>query len=564
MSIYEKLSRERKKMQAEGTMPEWFSTAGWSLFKKNYLFGTDTVKGQFERIASTAAKHLPEKYRELGNEKFFELLWEGILSAATPVLANTGTDRGLPVSCQGSYIGDSIRDIYDAKKQLAIHSKKGFGTSGYLGDIRSRGSEISVGGIAEGVLPVMQGLVADSAYVSQGSQRRGAFGGYLPMMHGDWDEIADFAFSQPDGVNVGWNLYDEDVAALNNKDKEISRRYGKSLKIKMTVGRGYFMFPDKANRHAPEAIKRSGKKIKASNLCTEIMLPSDEELNFVCVLSSLNLIHWDRIKANPEYIFWATVFLDCINSEFIEKARGVEGLEKSVKAAEEFRALGLGQMGWHSLLQSKLLTFGGFEAHMLNIEIAKLIDEQSLKASKWLAEILGEPKYCKGLGIRNATRTAIAPTKSTAAIMGGLSEGINPDASMVFNQVTPAGEVNRINPFLLKIMKERNKYTQKEVDRIAANGGSVQDCDWLTPHEREVFRNAFELNMHDHIRLCATRQKYICQGQSINLYFAGDAKPSYINSVHYKAFNNENILSLYYIYSTRLAAGLLPTCESCM
>lgn len=294
------------------------------------------------------------------------------------------------------------------------------------------------------------------------------------------------------------------------------------------------------------------------------MLPSNEDLNFVCVLSSLNVLHWDRIKANPKYIFWATVFLDCINSEFIERAKGVEGLEKSVKAAEEFRALGLGQMGWHSLLQSKMLTFGGFEAHMLNLEIARTIDEESLKASQWLAEILGEPKYCKGLGIRNATRIALAPTKSTAAIMGGLSEGINPDPSMVFNQVTPAGEVNRINQFLLKIMKERGVYSQKEVDRIAARGGSVQDCEWLTQHEREVFRTAFELNMHDHIRLCATRQKHIDQGQSINLFFAGDAKPKYISSVHYEAFTNENILSLYYIYSTRLAAGLLPVCESCM
>lgn len=264
---YEKLSEERKKMQEEGTMPLWYSTAGWSLFKKNYLFGTKTVKGQFERICKTAKKHLPKQYQQEAYDNFFEILWEGILSASTPVLANTGTDRGLPVSCQGSYIGDSIRDIYNSKKELAVHSKKGFGTSGYLGDIRSRGSEISVGGVAEGLLPVFQGLVADSAYVSQGSQRRGAFGGYLPMMHGDWDEIADYAFSQPDGVNVGWNLYDDDLLALKDKNKEISRRFAKSLKIKMTVGRGYYMFPDKANRRAPEAIKRSGIPIRASNLC---------------------------------------------------------------------------------------------------------------------------------------------------------------------------------------------------------------------------------------------------------------------------------------------------------
>jgi len=292
------------------------------------------------------------------------------------------------------------------------------------------------------------------------------------------------------------------------------------------------------------------------------MLPSDEDLNFVCVLSSINLIHWDKIK-DSDAIFWATVFLDCINSEFISKAKGRAGLELSVKAAEDYRALGLGMMAFHSLLQSKLLSFGSYEAHMLNLDIARLFNEQSLKATKWLAEILGEPKHCKGLGIRNATRLAVAPNKSSSAIMGGVSEGVSPDASMVFNQVTPAGEVSRINPFLLKIMKERNAYTQTEVDRIANNGGTVQDCAWLTEHEKLVFRTAFELNMHDHIRLCAARQKFIDQGQSINLFFAGDASPEYISSVHHAAFNNEYIKSLYYIYSTRLASGLNPVCEAC-
>jgi len=296
---------------------------------------------------------------------------------------------------------------------------------------------------------------------------------------------------------------------------------------------------------------------------TEIMLPSDEDLNFVCVLSSLNLIHWEKIKSNPEYIFWATVFLDCINSEFIAKAKNKPGLELSVKAAEDYRALGLGMMGWHSLLQSKLISFGSYEAHMLNIDIARLFNEQSLKASQWLADELGEPLHCKGLGVRNATRLAVAPTKSSSVIMGGVSEGINPDASMVYNQVTPAGEVNRINPFLLKIMIDREAYNTKEVDRIANNGGSVQDCSWLTDEEKLAFRTAFELNMHDHIRLCAARQKFIDQGQSINLFFAGDASPEYISSVHHAAFNNEYIKSLYYIYSTRLASGLNPVCEAC-
>jgi ribonucleoside-diphosphate reductase alpha chain len=295
---------------------------------------------------------------------------------------------------------------------------------------------------------------------------------------------------------------------------------------------------------------------------TEIMLPSDEEYNFVCVLSSLNLLHWDRLKDSDD-IFWATVFLACINKEFIMQAKGVPGMERSVKAAEDFAAVGLGVLGWHSLLQDKLIPFSSFEAHMLNNQIFKRIEEESERANRWLAEVFGETKYTKGLGVHCAAVRAIAPTKSTAALIGGLSEGINPDPSMIFTQATPSGEVNRINPFLLRIMKARGAYNQAEVDRIAANGGSVQDCSWLTANEKKVFLTAFEINMLDHLRLCEARQKYIDQGQSINLFFTGDAKPSWINTVHKYAFLSPWIKSLYYIYSTRLISGVNKECEAC-
>ena len=289
------------------------------------------------------------------------------------------------------------------------------------------------------------------------------------------------------------------------------------------------------------------------------MLPSDDEYNFICVLGSMNLIHWDKLK---DSIFWATVFLACINKEFIAKAKGVKGLEKSVKFAEDFAAIGLGQMGWHSLLQSKMIPYGSFEAHMLNNEIATCIEEESERANRWLAQVLGENKFTKGLGVHCAAVRAIAPTKSTAALMGGVSEGINPDPSMVYTQSTPAGEVNRINPYLLKIMKKR-KIGQEEIDRIAANGGSVQDCDWLTEEEKQVFLTAFEINMLDHLRLCAARQTKLDQGQSINIFLPGDADPNWINTIHKEAFLNENILSLYYIYSTRLISGVNKVCEAC-
>lgn len=561
---YQELSEERKQMQADGTMPGWYTTAGWQLFKDKYLYETTTVKGQFERIAKTAASHLPEQYRVEGESEFFNMLWDGVLSPSTPVLSNTGTNRGLVVSCQGADFGDSIYDFYNTKLQLAVHTQQGFGTSGYLGSVRPRGSKISKGGTAEGVLPLLKGMVSDMQYISQGSVRRGSFAGYLPLMHADFDEVIDYVHSNPEDFNLGWNLSDQDIQDIFvNYTPEACRRFAKAMaRLKMTKGKGYWMFPDKANNLTTQAIKSSGKTIKASNLCTEIMLPSDEEYNFVCVLSSLNLIHWDRLK-NSTNIFWSTVFLACINQEFIKKARGIRGLEKSVKAAEDFAALGLGTMAFHSLLQSKMIPFGSFEAHMLNNEIFSKIEEESERANKWLAEIFGETKYTKGLGVHCAAVRAVAPTKSTAAIMGGLSEGINPDASMVFTQSTPSGEVNRINPYLLTIMKDRGVYNQPEVDRIASNGGSVQDCEWLTNEEKEVFLVAFELNMLDHIRLCAARQRFIDQGQSINLFFSGDADPKWIIKVHKEAFLNPYIKSLYYIYSTRLISGVNKECAAC-
>lgn len=266
---YDELSEERKKMQAEGGMPDWFSTAGWQLFKSKYLYKADTVKMQYERIAKTAARHLPEEYREKATEKFFNLFWKGHLSPSTPVLSNTGTDRGLPVSCQGADFGDSILSFYETKKDLAVHTQKGFGTSGYLGNVRPRGSKITSGGQAEGVLPLFVSEVSDMQYISQGSVRRGSFAGYLPVMHGDFDELVDYIHAHPEDFNIGWNYYDADVANLTRAEPhEVKRRFAKSMsKLKMPKGKGYFFFPDKANRNTTQAIKNSGIPIQASNLC---------------------------------------------------------------------------------------------------------------------------------------------------------------------------------------------------------------------------------------------------------------------------------------------------------
>lgn len=546
ISERDKLSQERKKLQEEGLLPEWFTTAGYQLFKSRYQWA-DTPRHQYETIASTLAQHTddPEKWKA----KFFELLWRGWLSPSTPVLANTGTDRGLPVSCSGGYIPDSIDGFYTARREAALLTKYGFGTSGFLGDIRPRGAAISSGGKASGVLPVLKGFVQDSRDVSQGGVRRGSWAGYLPIDHHDFDEVVTFLEKEPDDVNIGWNISDEFLKRLDSGDKDAQARFAKALKTKLVTGKGYFFFPDKANRKLP---KYYPIQVKASNLCSEIVLPSDEDHTFTCVLSSMNVAKYDEWK-DTDAIFTATVFLDCVASEFIARARGIRGLENAVRFTERARALGLGVAGFHTYLQSRRWSLDGIDTIYFNQELFEKLDKESLRASEWMGENWGQPEWTHfsrtGEKVRNASRIAVAPTKSTALIMGGISEGINPDPAYVYTQATAGGEVSRISPILLEVMKERGVYNKQTVQSILDNFGSVQHVDWLTPEEKKVFRTAFEYDQHVLVRLAAQRARYIDQWQSLNLFFAAGEDPKYIAEVHKEAFKNENILGLYYIYS---------------
>lgn len=546
ISERDKLSQERKKLQEEGLLPEWFTTAGYQLFKSRYQWA-DTPRQQYETIASTLAQHTddPEKWRA----KFFELLWKGWLSPSTPVLANTGTDRGLPVSCSGGYIPDSIDGFYTARREAALLTKHGFGTSGFLGDIRPRGAAISSGGKASGVLPVLKGFVQDSRDVSQGGVRRGSWAGYLPIDHNDFDEVVTFLEKEPDDVNIGWNISDEFIRRLDSGDKDAQARFAKALKTKLVTGKGYFFFPDRANRKLP---KYYPIPVKASNLCSEIVLPSDEDHTFTCVLSSMNVAKYDEWK-DTDAIFTATVFLDCVASEFLARARGIRGLENAVRFTERARALGLGVAGFHTYLQSRRWSLDGIDAIYFNQELFEKLDRESWRASEWMGENWGQPEWTDfsrtGEWVRNASRIAVAPTKSTALIMGGISEGINPDPAYVYTQATAGGEVSRISPILLEVMKERGVYNKQTVQSILDNFGSVQHVDWLTPEEKKVFRTAFEYDQHVLVRLAAQRARYIDQWQSVNLFFAAGEDPKYIADVHKEAFKNENILGLYYIYS---------------
>lgn len=547
--MFERLSEERKELQAKGYYPEWVTTQGHQMFKQSYKYEDTYMLGRHKTIAKELSQYLPTKeLREHYEEVFFELLWSGKLSPSTPVLANCGTDRGFTVACSGQYIGDSVDSFYTELRETALLSQAGFGTSGHFSDIRPRGSNISKGGTASGVRPVIDDFFTCASKISQGGARRGSFAAYLDIESDDFFECIQDLFVNTNGKNYGWIIKQSFIDKLVSGDTEANKRFTEALYNKQIHGKGYYFFLDKVNEHRPQMYKDHGLDVKASNLCSEIMLHSSEEYTYSCILSSLNLTKWDDME-NDNTIFDATVFLDCVTSDFIAKSKDVAGLEKVRAFTIKGRAIGLGVMGLHTLMQSRSLPIDSLQSHLLDMSIFKRIHDESLRASEWLARVLGEPDWCKGYGVRNTHRTALAPTKSTALLMGGVSEGINPDPGMAFEMASAVGELKRITPVFYELMKERGMYNKKTVNRIIANLGSVQQEDWLTDHEKQVFKTAFEINQEVLINRTSARQQFICQGQSLNLFVADedmDAQVAYLISL---IFLDPNILSQYYIYS---------------
>jgi len=455
-----------------------------------------------------------------------------------------------------------VFDFYMTQAESAQLTKNGFGTSADLSSIRARGTPISTGGNASGVLPVLKDYVQLSRDVSQGNNRRGAWAGYLDIEHGDFWEVADYLFNNPDDLNIGWILKDSFFERLNAGDDEMHKRWHRALKIRMVTGKGYLLKLDTMNRQRPQMYKDLGLTVKASNLCTEIALFSDAEHTFTCVLSSMNLSKWDEWK-DTDAVYVATVFLDCVAQDFIERGRKISGLERAVRFTEKGRALGLGVLGFHSLLQKKSIPMGDFEAHTLNNLIFKHLHDESLRASQWMAKEWGEPEWCKGYGVRNTHRTAQAPTMSTSIICGGNSQGIEPTVANAYNQNSSVGEIKRVNPQLVELMKERGVYNDPTIKRLVDKLGSVQDEDWLTDHEKKVYLTAYEMNQSDLIRLAGARQRYLCQGQSLNLFFASDEEESYVAKIHQEAMINPQINCLYYLRSMSNVRASKGECTAC-
>jgi len=578
VDVYEQLSEQRKKEQAEGLYPDWFTTGSYQMFKESYQYEATGYREQVERIAKTLAPYAPDFSRlkphplyetittNHGNsweECFLSIMWTGDFAPSTPVLANTGTDRGCSVSCSGSVIGDSVRDFYESLTEAALLSKEGFGTSAYLGKIRPRGSKITNGGKATGTFPVLKTYQEMASRVSQGGVRRGSWAGYLPIDHDDFDEWCDSLIKDPQGQNIGWVVTRAVIQKWEEGDEELTRRRARALYAKLVTGKGYFWKVDHVNEQQPEAYKAHGLLNHASNLCTEITLFADFEHTYTCIISSMNCLRYDIWKDTGS-VFIAIVLLDALCSEFLEKARNIVGLEKAVRYTEKARSLGLGLLGFHSYLQSKMIAFEEYEAHRLNIEIFSHLHDESLAASQWIASVNGEPEWCKGLGVAHTHLTAVAPNMSSAVLCGQVSNGIEPWLANAFLQPTAAGEMLRINPEFLKLATSKGKYNKALVRDIIQKKGSVQHLDWLTDHEKLVFRTAFEIDQFAILRLASLRQRYMGQygqGQSLNFFFSSEAPEEYVAAVYKEFFLDEYLKGQYYL---RSESGVLASNGECL
>lgn len=482
--------------------------------------------------------------------KFEDYMSRGWFSLSSPVWSNYGTDRGLPVSCFGSYIEDNMESILKTHAEVGILSKFGGGTSGYFGALRARGDKIGKDGKSDGAVSFIKLFDTLANVVSQGSVRRGHFSPYLDIEHGDFDEFVDIGadHSAIQNSNHGICVSDAFMKKMIDGDAECRRRWAKVIQQRGEVGFPYIFFSDTVNRMKPEAFK--DKPIYASNMCSEICLPSDKDNTFVCVLSSMNLLHYDQWK-DTDAVETLTIFLDTVCTEFIEvatkmaekKPDAIDMIQRAIDFCENYRALGLGVLGWHSYLQSKMIAIESREAAMLNVEIFKTIREKAEVGSAFVQEDQGH---------HNATLMAIAPTKSSSFILGNVSQGIEPELSNYFVDDLAKIKTAPRNPYLTQLLNEKDKNTHEVWQSILQADGSVQHLDFLTQNEKDVFKTLVEINPEVLIDHAAIRQNYIDQSQSLNLMVDPTVPTKEINRLYIRAWEM-GVKTLYYQYNLNAA-----------
>jgi len=585
--------------------PTWANTEIYvKTISRGYLLEGETPKDAYWRVATTTAKRLQRP--EMAS-KFFDYIWKGWLNLASPVLSNTGTERGLPISCFGIDVADSIADIGGKNLEMMLLAKHGGGVGIGVNQIRSAGSKIRGNGTSDGVVPFIKIYDSTILATNQGSVRRGAASVNIDIEHGDFWEWLEIREPKGDVNRQSLNIHqcvvvpDGFMQKVEAGDKEARKRWAAVLRKRRATGEPYIMFKGNVNNANPDAYKSNGLKVYMTNICSEIALHTDENHSFVCCLSSLNLAKYDEWK-DTDLIYTATWFLDGVLEEFIQKAKYMRGFENSVRSAEKGRALGLGVLGWHTYLQEHNIPFEGLTAQFETRKIFSQLKTESEKASRDLAKEYGEPLWCVGTGMRNTHLRAVAPTVSNSKLAGNYSPGIEPWAANVFTEQTAKGTFIRKNPTLEQALDLIGKNTKDTWDKILEDGGSVQGLDWMddyyvhigealdkdwgTPiHKdklkeapevaedqfipmKDVYKTFKEINQLELVKQAGVRQQYVDQAVSLNLAFPIEATPKFINQVHLEAYN-QGIKTLYYMRTESVLRGDIatramdPDCISC-
>ena len=541
----------------------WLNSHSRIFLERGYLTEGVTPEQRIKEIADNAEKILNI---EGFSNKFEDYMARGFYSLSTPVWNNFGTTRGLPVSCFNSHLSDTMYSILYKVAEVGMMSKLGGGTSGFFGDLRERGAKISVGGESSGPVHFMELFDTVADVVSQGSARRGSFAAYLPIEHPDIEEFLQIRSEghSIQNMSIGITISDQWMQDMVDGNKDKRKIWGKVIQKRFETGYPYIMFSDTSNKNAPQVYKDKNLKIKSSNLCSEIQLLSDENNSFVCVLSSLNLVHWDEI-VETDAVETLIYFLDAVNEEFIDKTEHMPFMEAARFFAKSQRALGMGALGWHSLLQSKSIAFESMEAKLLNTSIWQIIRERADNATETLAKTFGEPELLKGYNRRNVTTLAVAPTTSSSFILGQTSPSIEPLNSNYFVKNLAKGKFTYKNPYLKEILKKYEKNDDDTWKSILVRGGSVQHLDFLTTQEKQIFKTFGEISQKEIVIQAAQRQKYIDQSQSLNLMISPTCSPKEVSALLIEGWNM-GIKTFYYQRSANPAQELarsILTCASC-
>ena len=542
----------------------WLNEDSREFLQNGYLLEGVTAEERVREIAETAEEILDEPGFA---DKFYEYMSRGYYSLASPVWSNFGLDRGLPISCFGSHIEDTMDSILYTHAEVGKMTQQGGGTSGYLGDLRPRGSPITNNGKSNGSYSFTELFDTAINVISQGETRRGQFAGYIDVEHDDLDEWLNIK-TEGDPIQdiyYGVIIGDEWFQEMVDGDQEKRETWAKIIETRINLGVPYILFRDNVNDGKPQVYKDKDYEINASNLCSEIALPANGDESFVCCLSSMNALHYEEWK-DTDAVETLTYFLDAVMQEFIDEAEDMEFMGRAVEFAKNHRAIGIGVLGWHSYLQSKMIPFDSMDAMTENKKVFKTIQEKSYEASEELADKLGEPPVLEGYGRRNTTTMAVAPTKSSSIILGQISPSIEPLKANYFVRDGAKLKTTQKNRFLKEILKERGENTRETWDSISQKDGSVQHLDCLTDHEKEVFQTFAEMSQMAIINQAAQRQKYIDQSQSINISVDPEKTSiKEINQLYIEAWK-KGVKSLYYQNSVNAAQKFsrnLLDCKAC-